>query len=219
MATAGLQQGSCHLQGFSALAVEGSPGWTSGPPKCWEDLENPGVLIDKGHNTYVSAALACLEWGASYSPALLGGLSTLMVQDYPMDEQATLECQRRCAKDKRCSHFTMTFPSRTCTLASNLSVVTNGLAGALSGPPKCGRQNMQSYYWQLLPSFTRRFWVRPRLSVHLASVAVSIVGASGLVAWRRQRAQAARSMFQAGHGNADEEVSDPFMHELERERS
>ena len=56
----GLEQGSCHLAGFSALAEAGvkpnadwaalrrsrlhareafSPSWISGPPECWADIE------------------------------------------------------------------------------------------------------------------------------------------------------------------------------------
>ncbi|CAE8726659.1 unnamed protein product [Polarella glacialis] len=150
--------GYCHLQGLSGLAQLGSVGWVSGPYACWEDIEDTSLMIDKGHHTYVPPEFACMEWGVVYSPELVGQIETFLATDFPGEELATLQCQKKCAKVQECAHFTMSFPTRLCTLAANTSTGFSNVAGALSGPPRCKRKDMQSYYWEVLPA--ERLWAK-----------------------------------------------------------
>lgn len=177
---------SCHLQGFSALAQENTLGFISGPPECWQAKKDKGLLIDKGHDTYVSLSFACMAWGSSFSPALPGAYSTLEEKDFPSEMEATLECQKRCIDRKDCEHFTVSFPIRSCILVGKDAMVTDGIQGAISGPSKCDDKSMQSYYWEALPKSEQPAWrtTSSALSVlGLGMVALAIFMSTLL--WRR----------------------------------
>jgi len=196
--TIGVQQGSCHLAGFSALAQVHSPSWVSGPPHCWTDIEDKSLLIDKGHNTYVPVSFACMKWGSSFGPALDGNVIILAAQDYPKEEDTVLECQKRCKAKDRCQHFTVQFPLRTCTLAGSGAAVLDGIAGAISGPPKCNEEAMQSYYWEILPSHAKRLgmWTLPVGAKWLLSGACVAAVVASLACWRRRKPLPAARIFQ-----------------------
>ncbi|CAE7569011.1 unnamed protein product [Symbiodinium natans] len=197
LAATGLKQGSCHLAGFSALAEVYSPSWISGPPKCWNDLEEKSLMIDKGHNTYVPVDFACMSWGSSFPPTD-GPLISLPPQDFPKEEDAVLECQKRCRKKKNCEHFTVSFPLRTCALAGPGAMVVDGIAGAISGPPKCDEKAMQSYYWEVLPNEAQLPWRwAPPLSAMMISGVLLAAGVAFFVFRRRQPQRTVRGVQRA----------------------
>ncbi|CAJ1336035.1 unnamed protein product [Effrenium voratum] len=199
---AGVVKGSCHLSGFSAAPQVNSLGWISGPPTCWNEVKDKGLLIDKGHTTYVPISFACMTWGSSFSPALDGAYATLEAKDFPSEEDATLECQKRCHQRKECTHFTVQFPYRSCILAGSSANVLSGIVGAISGPARCDNRAMQSFYWEVLPESQKAFW-RPTLPQAM-NIALAVLAAVGLAApfllWRRRPSSSARGVGQVGNG-------------------
>jgi len=207
LATPGVNSGSCHLTDFSALALEEAPGWVAGPSKCWADLEDTNLLIDKGHKTYVHVDFACMDWGTSYAPALPGGLQIVAGADFPTEQEATLQCQKRCAEKKECQHFTMSFPTRMCTLVGKQALASSGIAGSISGPRECSKKTLMSYYWELLPSGAAIFQTETSMA---AATAAMIIAIACLVtaSLRRTRRSSARGI-QRGFESEDDTA--PFI--------
>mmetsp|Transcript_81356 Transcript_81356/g.264014 ORF Transcript_81356/g.264014 Transcript_81356/m.264014 type:complete len:810 (-) Transcript_81356:34-2463(-) len=147
----GIASGLCHLHDISATVVEGSVGYTSGPNKCWEDIDDTSNLIDKGHKTYVSSDYACMDWGTLYEPALPGG-TRMIPQGDGTNEQAIAQCQTWCVANFACEHFSISFPSRMCTLAgAGASIMVNQIS-TISGRAKCDEKDKQAFYRLFLDS-------------------------------------------------------------------
>merc|ERR1712232_214653 len=60
----------CHLQDAFAIKQEPSPGFLSGPFKCWEDIKNQDQFFDVGNQTYLPKQIGCFKMGVLYSPIL-----------------------------------------------------------------------------------------------------------------------------------------------------
>jgi len=161
MKSPGSASGFCHLHDFTATVQLGSVGYVSGPYECWSDIKDTSTLIDKGHGIYVTSDFACMEWGWGYSPTVVGGMRLIAPND-GSSEQAVLSCQQMCAENPSCKHFSISFPSRACSL-SGLGAMRMSMMGAISGPPKCQKKDMQAYYRLFeqapgsLPQVRRRF--------------------------------------------------------------
>uniref|UniRef100_A0A7S0B9M5 Apple domain-containing protein n=1 Tax=Pyrodinium bahamense TaxID=73915 RepID=A0A7S0B9M5_9DINO len=130
--------GHCHLQDFLATRTPLSIGYTSGPFKCWGDMDESTKegLIVKERDTYLPAELSCLELDTGYEPALvvLGQRAPSLIGLTVREESAA--CQKYCEAVDGCAHFTLLGRLGLCNLAGAGASRVPTL-GAVSGPPVC----------------------------------------------------------------------------------
>jgi len=147
----------------ASLRETNRAGFIAGPPHCVVGSEEVSIARGQGlgNETFVVRKLQCIEVGVAYLPSMDGNLTTVAESN---PEAAVRACQKLCKAKHGCAHFTVEFPAKICSLASETSMIVRQLQGHISGPPSCNDQHYRGLEGQDIQEFVERL---PRASFEL----------------------------------------------------
>jgi hypothetical protein len=127
----------CHLEDAFASQQNTRLGFTSGPFKCWDQVDH-SLYMRSGNSTILPKEFACIERGILYSPIL--GVPKYFRQ-FPRTEEGTLEaitaCRQRCVSTQSCGHWTLNRHEHMCRLARQGANRLSADYFTLSGQSTC----------------------------------------------------------------------------------
>merc|ERR1740121_2481884 len=93
-----------------------------------------------GNDTYVPEEFRCMVMGGSYEPPFVSRIMPKGVSNRSGAAKyggAVLDCQDWCRNTTGCVHFSIQYPSRTCSLADSRAKLQFPISKTVSGPVSC----------------------------------------------------------------------------------